>query len=97
MKLLYLEIIETCIEAKSAYDAFFSDTLSKEFIDKFSKIGKVVYNEKIGSTYFRIIVRGKYTIKGFINSDNFRIMMADNLDNEYLYEIKQNIENITKS
>jgi len=87
MRILYLTQIENCLESQSAYNVFFTDFISEDFINKFSDIGKIVYKKIDNNTYFRVIVKGKFTIKGFVDKDNFRILVADNIEINEIKEI----------
>lgn len=96
MKILYLTLIETCAEAQNAYDVFFTDEINEDFIEKFNDVAKISYSKFGEKKYFRIIVKGKYTIKGFINNDNFRVLLADNLEVNFINELKEFINNLCK-
>lgn len=94
MRILYLTLIETCSEAQDAYDIFFSDKITEEFIDKFSAIGKIVYTNIYYKKYFRVIVKGKYTLKGFIENDDMRVLFPNSEHLHHLDELKQFISSL---
>ncbi|HRP02822.1 MAG TPA: hypothetical protein PLE30_09265 [Candidatus Kapabacteria bacterium] len=96
MRILYLEMIETCVEAKSAYDIFFTDIIKQGFVEKFSDLGKIIIKSNLDKPFFKVIVRGKYTIKGIIGNDNFRVLMADNSGIEELNELKYIINDLLR-
>ena len=89
MKILHISIVETCTEAKDAYDVYFNDVIQEDFIEKFRPLGKIVYTDIYYKKYFKVIVRGKYTIKGFIDNDNFRVLFGNSNNESYLEELKQ--------
>lgn len=89
MKLMYFELVETCIESPNAYDGFLDLPIDENFLNKFSNVGKIVMMKNLEKPYFRIIVRGKYTIKGSLNNTEFRIIMPNDASIELLDEIKK--------
>lgn len=91
MKILNISKIDNCVESQNAHDIYFTDLISEEFIDKFSDMGKVVYSSINNKKYFRIIVKGKFTLKGFVNNSDFRLLIADNLGSNFIEEIKEEI------
>lgn len=89
MKILHISIVETCTEAQNAYDVYFNDLINEDFIENFRPLGKVVYTDIYYKKYFRVIVKGKYTIKGFIDTDNFRVLFGNSNSEGYIEELKQ--------
>ena len=89
MNLVYYEIVEDCIEAKNVYDAYLSIKLSDELILHLGKLGKLSYFQDFDKPFFRVIVRGRFTIKGVKDDDKFRILLPDNAGVEDLDVIKK--------
>jgi len=93
MKFLYFEIVEECLEGAHVYDTFLNDEIDDKFLEYLGLLGKIVFMKNIQKPFFRVIVRGKYTLKGSLGNDNFRIILPDNNGLEYLEEIKLHISN----
>ena len=91
MNLVYYEIVEDCIEAKNVYDAYLSIKLSDELILHLGKLGKLSYFQDFDKPFFRVIVRGRFTIKGVKDDDKFRILLPDNAGVENLDVIKKQV------
>lgn len=89
MNLVYYEIVEDCIEAKNVYDAYLAVKLDDNLINHLSNLGKLVYFKDFDKPYFRIISRGRFTIKGVKDDDKFRILLPDNAGVEDLELIKK--------
>ena len=89
MNLVYYEIVEDCIEAKNVYDAYLSIKLGDELIQHLGKLGKLSYFQDFDKPFFRVIVRGKFTIKGVKDDDKFRILLPDNAGVEDLDVIRK--------
>ncbi len=93
MNLVYFEIVEDCIEAKNVYDAYLSIKNDEVFIKYLSNLGKLVYFDDFDKPYFKVIVRGKYTLKGVQDDMKIRILMPDDAGVESLGVIKEYINN----
>lgn len=91
MNLVYYEIVEDCIEAKNVYDAYLSIKLSEELILHLGKLGKLSYFQDFDKPFFRVIVRGRFTIKGVKDDDKFRILLPDNAGVEDLDVIRKQL------
>ncbi|MBX3042361.1 MAG: hypothetical protein KIT33_00215 [Candidatus Kapabacteria bacterium] len=91
MNLVYYEIVEDCIEAKNVYDAYLSIKLDDTLISHLAILGKLVFFKDFEKPYFRVISRGKFTIKGIENDDKFRILLPDDAGIESLELIKSHI------
>lgn len=91
MNFAFYEIVEDCIEAKNVYDAYLNIKLNNNLINHLAKLGKLIYFQDFDKPYFKIIVRGKYTIKGISNEDKFRILLPDIADFSNLDIIKKHI------
>lgn len=89
MNLVYYEIVEDCIEAKNVYDAYLSIPNDDGFINYLSSLGKLIIYNDFEKPYFKVIVRGRFTIKGTKYDDKFRILLPDNAGVEDLEIIKQ--------
>ncbi|GAB1370076.1 hypothetical protein MASR1M45_01340 [Candidatus Kapaibacterium sp.] len=96
MNFVYYEIVEDCIEAKNVYDAYLSIKIGNELMNHLSKLGKLVVMNNIEKPFFRIIVRGKYTLKAVMTDDKLRVLLPDIADFRVLDEIKYHINEFGK-
>lgn len=93
MNLVYYEIVEDCIEAKNVYDAYLCINNNNKFIDYLGKLGKLVYFEDFDKPYFKVIVRGEYTLKGVKDDSKIRVLLPDDAGVDSLDVIKKYINN----
>ena len=93
MKIVAQKKVEGCIEGTNVYDVFFEESINLNFIDFLSNYGKLIQNDDIENSFFRIIVKGKYTIKGSIGNKTLRILLPDSDCKILLDEIIGLIEN----
>lgn len=68
---------EGCLEGSNVYDLKLVQIISKEFVDYLGKLGKLIYKENYEKPFFRVIVRGKYTIKGVETDNEIRMILPD--------------------
>lgn len=94
--LIYFEIVEDCIEAKNVYDAYLGISLTDNFINYLGELGKLVYFKDFEKPFFKVIVRGKYTIKGVLKDDKIRILLPDDAGVEDLDVIKKYINSYSE-
>ena len=93
MKLMYFEYIEGCLEGQNVHDAYLNDEVDKNFSEYLGKLGKFSVYTDFEKPFYRVIVKGKYTIKGSLANNYFRIIMPDDELLNYLQEIKDYINN----
>ena len=66
--------------------------VTKDFIHYLGKLGKLIYNDKIDKPFYRIIVRGKFTLKGSQGNMTSRVLLPENADDSWLKEISEYAE-----
>jgi hypothetical protein len=77
-------------------DIIISAPISKDFIFYLSRLGKLFYHDELEKPYFRIIVRGKMTIKGAETNKTVRVLMPDEPDEAEFDALKQHIIDYVK-
>ncbi|MDX9790257.1 MAG: hypothetical protein WC313_10095 [Candidatus Kapaibacterium sp.] len=97
MKLIYYEIVEDCVESKNVYDAYLSMNVDINFLEHLKESGKLHVIDVEEKKYFKIIKRGKYTIRGMVGDDVFRILMPDDAGVESLDTIKKIVNEYNKT
>lgn len=89
MKVMYFEYEEGCLEGRNVHSAFLDSLINREFIEYLGKLGKLSYITDMNKPVFRVIVRGKYTLKGNEGDDRFMIILPEGDDISPLNEIKE--------
>ena len=93
MKFKEYKIIEDCLEGSNVRDILLDEPSTKEFIYYFEKIGKLLFFDELPKPMYKIIVKGKYTIKGIAGNNTMRVLLPDNESDESLQELKEFINN----
>ena len=92
MKVIDNKRVEGCYGGHNVWDILFDDKIDKELIDYIGKLGKLVYQGRMKKPFFKVIVRGKYTIKGSQGNNSVRVTLPEKDDPIILEEIKEYIE-----
>ena len=92
MRLLWTKKIEGCIDGDNVMDVLYDKPVTKEFVCYLGKLGKLIYNDDLEKPFYRVIVRGKYTLKGSQGNKTTRVMLPDNVDDSWLNEISEYTE-----
>jgi hypothetical protein len=92
VKVLGHKKVEGCLEGTNVYDIFLKENIDENFITFLSNFGKLIQNNEIENPFFKIIVKGKYTIKGSIGNKSVRILLPDSNYNELLTELIELLE-----
>lgn len=90
MRIIAIRTIEGCLEGTNVKDLAFDQKIAKEFIDYLSNFGKLIYQADFEKPFFKIIVRGRFTLKGSEGNSSARVILPDeNLDDllDLLYKI----------
>lgn len=87
MKVINYKQVEDCLEGTNIRDLLLDEPINKEFVEKLARLGKLFFYEDMKKPFFKIIVRGKYTIKGAIGNSSIRVMLPENAEFEMMKEI----------
>lgn len=93
MKVIHVKTIEGCLEGTNVKDIIWSKPISREFLDYLSLLGKMILNEGSGKPFYKIIVRGQYSIKGIVGADSSRIILPTEQNSELLNSLIKYAEN----
>jgi hypothetical protein len=96
MKLMYFEYIEGCLDGKNVHDAYLNEYVDEKFAAYLSILGRYSLYNEFDKPFYRVIVKSKYTIKGSLGNNYFRIILPDDELISYLDEIKIHINNYEK-
>jgi hypothetical protein len=93
MKVVSEKIVDDCIESSNVVDLLLDNEISKEFIFYLSEFGRLIYQYQIEKPFFKIIVKGRFTLKGSQFNKSIRVLFPDKDYSIELDEIKERIEN----
>ena len=97
MKIIRQKKIEGCLEGTNVRDLMFDDRITRDFILYLGNLGKLLFTEIIKKPFFRIIVRGKYTLKGSQGNKTIRVLLPENANDNLIDELKEYISSYEKS
>ena len=87
MKIVSVKNVDDCLEASNVRDFYFNTKISKKFIDYLSVLGKFIYADEFEKPYFKVIVKGKYTIKGALGNKIIRMLLPEQNGDKYVDEL----------
>jgi hypothetical protein len=89
--------IEDCLESTNVRDIILDGYITKKFIDYLGLMGKLYYNDEFLKPYFKVIVKGRYTVKGAQGNKTLRIMLPETeTSNDYLNPLIEHIQKYEK-
>jgi hypothetical protein len=95
MKVLKQKKVTDCYESNNTIDFLLSAPISKEFVEHLGKLGKLLLFEDFDIPYFKVIVKGEYTVKGAFGKKTIRILLPEDVEEYPLDSLVQHIEMFT--
>ncbi len=92
MEVLGVKKVEGCLEGTNVRDIFLDEAIEDRFINFLSQFGKLVINSEIEKPFFKIIVKGQYTLKGSSANKSLRVILPENAGEELIANIIKNID-----
>ncbi len=96
MKVVKTKKVDDCYESSNTIDILLSGTITKEFVEHLGTLGKLLFFEDFDIPYFKVIVKGEYTIKGALGKRTIRILLPEDIENYPLDNLIQHIEDFKK-
>lgn len=75
MKVDKIKKIEGCLEGTNVKDVLLTEEVDKQFVDYLAGLGKLIYFEGSGKPFYKVIVRGQYSIKGAVGNHTCRLIL----------------------
>ena len=92
MKVLKIKTIGDCLEGTNVRDLLFDSEITEDFVFYLKPLGKLVYNTSFDKPFFRLIVRGKYTLKGSVGNKTLRVLLPTDADDAFIREFSAFVE-----
>ncbi|ROL58391.1 hypothetical protein D9V84_01255 [Bacteroidetes/Chlorobi group bacterium Naka2016] len=92
MKVVKQKKVDDCYESSNTVDLLLSAPITKDFVEHLGKLGKLLLFEEFDIPYFKVIVKGEYTIKGAFGRKTIRILLPEDVENYPLDPLVQHIE-----
>lgn len=84
---------ESCANGNIGYDIFFDSNTDQKFIDYLAKLGKIKMDDTFDIPYFKIIVKGYFTLKGSIGQNFLRMIVPDSISKQVINDFENYISN----
>jgi len=96
MKVVKQKKVTDCYESSNTIDFILSAPITKPFVEHLGQLGKLLVFDEFDIPYFKVIVKGEYTIKGAFGKKTIRILLPEDVEDYPLDSLVQHIENFTK-
>jgi len=87
MQVVQIKKVLGCLESFNAKDVFLEKEIKTEFVEHIGKLGKLIHIKELEKPFFKVIVKGKYTIKGSETNNSIRIVFSNTHFEEDLEKI----------
>ncbi|MGQ9820181.1 MAG: hypothetical protein ACUVQ1_09740 [Candidatus Kapaibacteriales bacterium] len=88
--------VEDCYESSNTRDILLSRPITEDFVKYLGKIGKLILFNEFDIPYFKIIVKGEYTIKGAFGKKTIRVLLPEDVQDYPLDSLIDVINNYVK-
>ncbi len=95
MQVTKIDIVEDCLDGSMIIDIFFTQTISKSFIDFLGNWGKLEYFAHFPRPFFRVTKSRQYSLKGVLGNNKIQVVFFNDREiyqAELLHIIEQFIE-----
>lgn len=87
MKIIDIKDVEGCLEGTNVKDLLLDAEIDKEYILGLEDKGKLVYNDRLERPFFKLIVRGKFTLKGVQGKNTMRAVLPNEIADDELKKV----------
>lgn len=96
MKVVKTKKVDDCYESSNTVDILLSGPITHNFVEHLGKLGKLLLFEDFDIPYFKVIVKGEYTIKGAFGKKTIRVLLPEDVENYPLDNLIKHIESFKK-
>jgi len=93
LKIIKISEAESCADGNIGYDIYFDKNTDQNFIDYLAKLGKIKIDNTFDVPYFKIIVKGYYTLKGSLGQNFLRMIVPESIFKHIFDEFEKYITN----
>lgn len=87
MQILEIKHIEDCFDGTFIKEILFNKTVEEDFICFLAEYGKLSYFKNFARPFYKIIFRNNFYIKGVQGNNTARMLLCNNRDIEFIYNI----------
>ena len=92
MKIVKQKKVEGCLEGANVKDIKLNGKITKDLVLHLGKLGKLIFTDDLEKPFFRVIVRGQFTMKGSLGNRTIRLLMPLTGEEEFMKSIAEHIE-----
>lgn len=84
--------VQGCLEGTNVRDIYFDEPITMEFGEYLCRLGHFVFRKEIEKPFFKVMVRGRYTLKGSVGNLAARLILPNPDDSGVIQELGEYIE-----
>ena len=81
--------VQGCLEGTNVRDIYFDEPITVAFAEYLCRLGHSVFRREIEKPFFKVMVRGRYTLKGSVGNVAARIILPTPDDEGVIEEIDE--------
>ena len=93
VKIIKSTTAESCSYGNIGFDIYFDKPIDKSFAEYLGKLGKYKLDNSFEEPYFKIIVRGYYTLKGSLGVNYLRMIVPESIYQQIYKDFENYINN----
>ena len=97
MKIIEYKKVEDCLEGTNVRDILLNSDVTKELIDYLGNYGKALFYSELPKPMYKIIFKGKFTLKGVCGYSIIRVMLPMGESDSSLIELEKLINDFKES
>jgi hypothetical protein len=87
MKIRGIKNVQGCLEGTNVRDIYFDEPITTDFAEYVCKLGRAVFRREIEKPFFKVMVRGRYTLKGSVGNYSARLILPTPDDANVIAEL----------
>ncbi|MFH1049967.1 MAG: hypothetical protein V1779_03440 [bacterium] len=91
MKIIKQKKIEGCLEGANVKDIKLDGKITKELVLHLGQLGKLIFTDDLEKPFFRVIVRGQFTMKGSLGNRTIRLLMPLTGEEEFIKSLSEHL------
>ena len=92
MTVVSIKKADACVEGNIGYDVVFDEAIDKNFTDYLGMLGKYIYNDAFDVPFYKVIIRGMYSIKGSIGNYSLRLLIPESIEADIIDKFKKYVD-----
>lgn len=95
VRIAQVKALQDCFDGSFMKEVLFDESIGKEFIEHFGKLGELNYYPEFARPFYKIVVRGAFTIKGVEGNSTLRLILKRDRAQEALEDFQSKVRSFS--